>query len=136
MNRFTYIVVLCVVGCLHQGVTGVYYVTVETEPCTAGVTVFLVFRDRDMEPVTFYDGECTAVISVYNTGVVYEKEVFFDSSTSVGRPGGGITILREEVNNISRGDIKVIVTIKGRGEFRSEKKNVYFGSNPRFFGFY
>ena len=132
MNRFMYIVILCVVGCLHQGIAGVYYVTVETEQydengdgVLEGVVVFLVFKDRELEPVIFYDAECKVVLSVYSDGEpVYEKEVLFDSSELVGRRGG-IFITGEEVG-CEYGDIIVIVTIEGRGEFRSEKKNVKF----------
>ena len=132
MNRFTYIVIVCVVGCLHQGVGGVYYVTVETEQydengdgVLEGVVVFLMFKDRELEPVVFYDAECKVVLSVYSGGgLIYEKEVFFDSSELVGRRGG-ILVTGEEVG-CEYGDIMVTVTIEGRGEFRSEKKNVKF----------
>ena len=132
MNRFTCILILCVVGCLHQGVAGVYYVTVETESydengdgVLEGVLVFLMFKDRELEPVVFYDAECKVVLSVYSGGeLMYENEVLFDSSELVGRRGG-ILVTGEEVG-CEYGDIIVIVTIEGRGEFRSEKKNVKF----------
>ncbi len=125
------VVVLCLlVGCLSQGVRGVYYVTVETEPLDDngdgigdGITIFLVFRGRDLEPVSFSDAECVATVRVYGeNGLMYEKVVSFDSSALVGK-GGGIVILGEDVQE-DYGDVKVVVTIEGRGEFRSEKKHV------------
>lgn len=128
MKRFAFILILCCMGC--QGISGVYHVTMKTEPYDGngdgvqdGITIFLMFRDRELEPVSFYDAECTAVIRVYGDGVLYEKEVFFDSSELVGKAGGGIVILSEEVG-IEYGDVLVVVTIKGRGEFRCEKKKV------------
>lgn len=126
------VVVLCLlVGCLSQGVRGVYYVSVETEPLDEngdgigdGITIFLVFRDRDLEPVSFSDAECVATVRVYGgNGLMCEKVVSFDSSALVGKEGGGIVIVGEEVQE-NYGDVKVVVTIEGRGEFRSEKKHV------------
>lgn len=128
MKRFAFILILCCMGC--QGISGVYHVTMKTEPYDGdgdgvqdGITIFLVFRDRELEPVSFYDAECTAVITVYGDGILYEKEVFFDSSELVGKAGGGIVILSEEAG-IEYGDVLVVVTIEGRGDFRCEKKNV------------
>lgn len=125
------LLVLCVVGCFQQGIKGVYYVAVETEQykdgVQEGVTVYLVFKGRDMEPVSFYDAECRAVVKVYGDGVVYEKEVLFDSSELVGEAGGGIVITKEEVGFTGLVDITVVVTIEGRGEFRSEKRDAKIG---------
>lgn len=130
MKKVMCVVCLCVVGCLYQGVNSVYYVMMETEPyyeegVQEGVYVFLVFRDKNMEIVHFYDAACTGVISVEGDGLHYEKEVVFDSSELVGRRGG-ILVLKEEVKS-EYGDITVKVTIEGRGEFHSEKKNVKIG---------
>jgi hypothetical protein len=130
MNRFIFIVIFCATGCLSQGVKGVYYVTVETEPLDVdgngvqdGISVFLLFKDRNLEPVSFYDAECKVIVRIYDgKNMVYEKEVFFDSSELVGRPGGGIPLRLG--SNSGYGDIRVIVVIAGRGEFHSEKKNV------------
>lgn len=121
-----WIVILCVAGCFYQGVKGVYYVSVETEVLDEdgdgvqdGVIVFLVFRDRDMNVVSFGDAECTAVIKVYNSrGLVCEKEISFSSSAMVGEQGGGIPVLVEE----GVYDIEVVVKIEERGEFRTEKE--------------
>ena len=125
------ILVLLVTGCLYQGVASVYYVTIETEEIDKngdgvqdGVNLFLVFKNREFEQVSFYDAECRATVKVYQGEMVYEKEVLFDSSELVGR-AGGIVITCEEVSGT--GDIKVLVVIEGRGEFRSEKLNVDFG---------
>lgn len=131
MKRFMWIVVLCVAGCFYQGVRGVYYVSMETEVLDEdgdgvqdGVTIFLLFRDRDMNVVSFGDAECTAVIKVYSSeGLVCEKEVSFDSSAMVGEQGGGIPIVMED----GVYDIEVVVRIEGRGEFRTEKKKVKVG---------
>jgi hypothetical protein len=122
------IVLACVgvcTGCLYQGVNSVYYVTVETEPLDTnndglqdGVTVYLLFRDQNFEIVHFYDADCSVVITVNG----YEKEVHFESSEMVGRAGGGIPV----VLDIEQGDISIVVVIKGRGEFHTEKKNVKF----------
>lgn len=119
------LLVLMGAGCVYQGVTNVYYVTIETEPLDAnndgfsdGVTVYLLFKDRNFEPVHFYDAECTAVITVNG----YTKEVHFESSEIVGRPGGGIPV----VLDCEQGDISVVVVIEGRGEFHAEKKDVTF----------
>ncbi len=125
MRLLILVLVVCgIVGCFQQGVKGVYYVSVETESLDVdgdgiqdGITVFLVFRNRNFEEVSFYDAECTAKIRVYGEGLVYEKEVSFDSS------GGSFEILSEEAG-MEYGDISVVVRIEGRGEFRSEKKNV------------
>lgn len=133
MKRLILIVVLLVTGCFYQGVQSVYYVTVETEAIDEdgdgvqdGVSVFLVFKDREFEPVSFYDAECRATIKVYKGDkMVYEEVVLFDSSEMVGRAGGGIVIDSEEVSGT--GDIRILVVIEGRGEFRSEKKDVDFG---------
>ncbi|MBU7018516.1 MAG: hypothetical protein HXS44_13475 [Theionarchaea archaeon] len=130
MRKVMCVVCLSVVGCLYQGVNSVYYVMVETEPyyedgVQKGVYVFLVFKDRNMEIVHFYDAECKGVISVESDGLRYEKEVVFDSSELVGIKGG-ILILKEEVKS-EYGDITAKVTIEGRGEFHSEKKNVRIG---------
>ena len=126
------IVVLLVTGCFYQGVYSVYYVMVETEVIDDdgdgvqdGVSVFLVFMDRDFEPVSFYDAECRATVKVYTDKMVYEEVVLFDSSELVGRAGGGIVIDSKEVSGT--GNIQVFVVIEGRGEFRSEKKGVDFG---------
>ena len=126
MKRFIWIVVLCVAGCFYQGVKGVYYVSVETEllgqdgdGMQNGVIVFLLFRDREFNVVSFDDADCTAVIKVYSSeGLVCEKEVLFSSSAMVGEQGGGIPIV------VSEGvyDIEVVVRIEERGEFRTEKK--------------
>jgi len=104
---------------------------VETEPfdkdedgIQEGIMIFLVFRDRELEPVSFYDAECRVVVRVYGDGMVYEKEVLFDSSGLVGRQGG-IVVLSEDVG-VEYGDIVVVVTIEGRGEFHAEKKGVNF----------
>lgn len=126
MKRLLCIVVL-VMGCLEQGVRGVYYVTVETEPyyeegAQEGVMVFLVFRDRDLEPVSFYDAACRVVVKVSSDGMMYEKEVLVDSSGLVGRQGG-IVIKGEDVG-VAYGDVVVVVVIEGRGEFHAEKKDV------------
>ncbi|MBU7010972.1 MAG: hypothetical protein HXS46_09800 [Theionarchaea archaeon] len=126
MKRFIWIVVLCVAGCFYQGVKGVYYVTMETELLDEdgdgvqdGVIVFLLFRDRDMNVVSFDNAECTTVIKVYNSeGLVSEKEVSFSSSAMVGEQGGGIPIVVEE----GVYDIEVVIKIEGRGEFRTEKE--------------
>ncbi|KYK37044.1 MAG: hypothetical protein HXS48_09330 [Theionarchaea archaeon] len=131
MKRSLCVLVLLVVGCFEQGVRGVYYVMVETEPfdkdedgIQEGIMIFLVFRDRELEPVSFYDAECRVVVRVYGDGMVYEKEVLFDSSGLVGRQGG-IVVLSEDVG-VEYGDIVVVVTIEGRGEFHAEKKGVNF----------
>jgi len=134
MKRFAWILVLCVAGCFYQGVKGVYYVTMETESLDAdgdgvqdGITVFLVFRDRDFNVVSFYDAECRAVVRVYDDhGLVCEKEVSFDSSELVGKAGGGIPVVVSNGDN-KYGDITVVVYIEGRGEFHTEKKNVKLG---------
>lgn len=133
MKRLVCVFVFLVAGCFYQGVKGVYYVTMETEPLDVdgdgiqdGVTVFLLFRDRDFSVVSFYDAECTAVVRVYDEdGLVFEKEVSFDSSVLVGEAGGGIpVVVPEDENGSMYGDITVVVIIGGRGEFRTEKKNV------------
>ena len=125
------ILVLLVTGCLYQGVASVYYVTIETEEIDKngdgvqdGVNLFLVFKNREFEQVSFYDAECRAIVRVYQGEIVYEEEVLFDSSELVGR-AGGIVITCEDVSGT--GDIQVSVVIEGRGEFRSEKKDVDFG---------
>lgn len=126
------LLVLLVTGCLYQGVASVYYVTVETEEIDEngdgvqdGVNLFLVFKNREFEQVSFYDAECRATVRVYQGDeMVYEKEILFDSSELVGR-AGGIVITTEDVSGT--GDIQVFVVIEGRGEFRSEKKDVNFG---------
>jgi hypothetical protein len=130
MNRFTWIVIFCAAGCLSQGIKSVYFVMIETEPLDVdgdgrqnGISVFLLFTDRELEPVSFYDAECKAILRVYDgKNMIYEKEVFFDSSELVGRAGGGISLRLD--SDSEYGDIKVIVVIAGRGEFHSEKKNV------------
>lgn len=131
MKQMLCVLVLLVVGCLEQGVRGVYYVMVETEPFDKdgdgiqdGITVFLVFRNRELEPVSFYDAECRVVLRVYGNGVVYEREVLFDSSELAGRQGG-IVVLSEDLG-VEYGDIAVVVTIEGRGEFHAEKRGVNF----------
>lgn len=131
MKRLLCVLVLFIGGCFEQGIRGVYYATVETEPFDKdgdgiqdGITVFLVFRDQELEPVHFYDAECEVIVKMYGNGVVYEKKVLFDSSELVGRQGG-IVILSKDVG-IEHGDIAVVVIIEGRGEFHAEKKGVNF----------
>lgn len=129
MRLSTVIVLLvCVTGCLSQGAKSVYFVRVETEPLYTsgvqeGITVFLVFLDRNGEEVSFSGAESTALVSVYQNGLVYEKEISFDSSVLVGREGGGIQV--RGVKGV--GDVRVVVKVAGRGEFRSEKKKVTLG---------
>jgi hypothetical protein len=124
---------LCVVtGCLGQGVRGVYYVLVETEPYDGngdglqdGIIVFLLFRDRELEPVVFYQAEGTAHIWVYQEGeIVGEEEVSFDSSEMVGESEGGILV---KTSGKGLGTVKISVSIKGRGEFTAEKRDVVLG---------
>jgi hypothetical protein len=124
---------LCVVlGCLSQGVRGVYYVLVETEPYDGngdglqdGILVFLLFRDRELEPVVFYQADGTAHIWVYQNGeVVGEKEVSFDSSEMVGESEGGILV---KTSGKELGTVRVSVHIKGRGDFTAEKRDVALG---------
>ncbi|MBU6999198.1 MAG: hypothetical protein HXS51_00405 [Theionarchaea archaeon] len=124
---------LCVVaGCLAQGVLGVYYVMVETESYDAnedgeqdGIIVFILFKDRELEPVVFYEAEGTAHIWVYQEGmVVGEEEVWFDSSEMVGKSEGGIPV---RTSGKGLGTVTVKVSIERRGEFTAEKRDVIVG---------
>jgi hypothetical protein len=124
---------LCVVlGCLIQGVRGVYYVLVETAPYDGngdglqdGIIVFLLFRDRELEPIVFYQADGTAHIWVYQDGeTVGEEEVSFDSSEMVGESEGGILV---KTSGEGLGTVRVSVHIKGRGEFTAEKRDVVLG---------
>ncbi|MBU7013638.1 MAG: hypothetical protein HXS43_02305 [Theionarchaea archaeon] len=123
---------LVATGCLAQGVQGVYYVLMETDPYDGngdglqdGIVVYLLFRNRQLEPVVFYEGKGTAHIWVYQEGnLVGEEVASFDSSEIVGKSQGGI-VVKTAAKGL--GTVTARVNIEGRGEFTAEKRDVVLG---------
>ena len=121
-------IVLVMTGCLQQGIKGVHYITGEIDSLDEDgdgipekMVIFITFRDRSGEPLSFYDTEyCATVTCSDGNTVLYERSESFDASYSIGR-GGGIIIPLSEIHAPGMIDISVTVDIEGRGTFQWKK---------------
>ncbi|MBU7031325.1 MAG: hypothetical protein HXS53_02225 [Theionarchaea archaeon] len=116
------------IGCLQQGIKGVHYITGDIDSMDEDgdgipekLVIFITFRSRSGEPLSFYDAEYCAIVTCSNgSTVLYERSESFDTSYSIGR-GGGIIIPLSEIHASEMMDISVTVNIEGRGTFQWKK---------------
>jgi hypothetical protein len=117
-------VLLIVMGCLQQGIRGIHYITGEIDSMDGNedelaeeLIIFITFRSRSGEPISFSDAQCSATITYSDDHMLFhETSLSFDSSSAVGK-AGGIIIPLSEIPRNDPIDIHVVIHIEGRGTF-------------------
>jgi hypothetical protein len=134
VKRFIW-VLLVLMGCLHQGVRGIHYITGEIESVdehgdgtAEEIIIFITFRSRSGEPISFSDARCSATITFSDDHILlYETSFSFDSSSLVGE-SGGIIIPLSELPSGTAVDIHVLINIEGRGRFSWTHPEYHIGT--------